>query len=142
MMRRLRIFLFFVENSYRLCYSSIVRHAFVQLAGRVDILPANTKYKECIDMKKITAFYLTGCPYCANARQALQDLIAENPEYGKVEIDWIEETQNPDLVAGHQYYYDPSMFDGFHKLYEAQPGESFEETKANVRRVLDYALKY
>ena len=70
-------------------------------------------------MKKITAFYLTGCPYCANARQALQDLIAENPEYGKVEIDWIEETQNPDLVAGHQYYYDPSMFDGFHKLYEA-----------------------
>ena len=93
-------------------------------------------------MKKITAFYLTGCPYCANARQALQDLIAENPEYGKVEIDWIEETQNPDLVAGHQKYYDPSMFDGFHKLYEAQPGESFEETKANVRRVLDYALKY
>ncbi|AXB82484.1 thioredoxin domain-containing protein [Megasphaera hexanoica] len=93
-------------------------------------------------MKKITAFYLTGCPYCANAKKALKDLIAENPEYGKVEIDWIEETQHPDLVAGHQYYYDPSMFDGFHKLYEAQPGESFEETKANVRRVLDYALKY
>ena len=92
-------------------------------------------------MKKITAFYMTGCPYCANARQALKELTAENPSYGQVEIEWVEETQNPDIVKGHEYYYDPSMFDGFKKLYEAHPGESYGETKENVRRVLDYALQ-
>lgn len=63
-------------------------------------------------MKNITAFYLHSCPYCKGAKEALAELIEENPEYRKVTVDWYEETENPEAVKGHSYYYVPSMFIG------------------------------
>ena len=92
-------------------------------------------------MKTITAFYLNGCPYCRNAKAALQELIKENPAYGKVPIDWYEETENPEAVKGHSYYYVPSLFIGTEKLYEAQPGQDYDAIKGHVRNVLDKALQ-
>ena len=73
-------------------------------------------------MKEITAFYLNGCPYCRNAKAALAELVSENPAYGEVPVHWYEESESPDVVQGHSYYYVPSMFIGTEKLYEAQPG--------------------
>ena len=91
-------------------------------------------------MKNLTAFYLTTCPYCMKAKQALGELVQENPAYGTVPVEWVEETQEPDKVVGHAYYYVPSLFDGTKKLYECQPGHDYDTIKAAVKEALDYAL--
>ena len=88
-------------------------------------------------MKKITLFYLENCPYCIHAKKALAELRAERPAYGDVEIEWIEESRHPELVAGYDYYYVPSMFAGGTKLYEANPGQDYNAVKASIRKALD-----
>ena len=91
-------------------------------------------------MKKVTCFYLEKCPYCIQAKKALDELIDENPDYGQVEIDWIEESRNPEIIDQYDYYATPSMFIGKEKLYEAYLFETDEECKAHVKGVLDQAL--
>ena len=91
-------------------------------------------------MKKITLFYLTGCPYCENAKRALKELVVENPAYGDVEINWIEERQNAELAEQYDYYYVPTIYDGQVKLYEASPSESYADCKDHVRAALDTVL--
>ena len=92
-------------------------------------------------MKTITAFYLNGCPYCANAKKALAELTKENPAYADVPVEWYEESENPDKVQGQAYYYVPSLFIGTEKLYEAQPGQGYDEIKGCVKSALDKALQ-
>ena len=92
-------------------------------------------------MKTITAFYLYECPYCRNAKAALQELVQEDPEYGKVSVEWFEETEHPELLSGHPHYYVPSLFIGSEKLYEAQPGQDYDTIKGHVRSALDRALQ-
>ena len=92
-------------------------------------------------MKKITLFYLETCPYCKNAYKAMKELIKENPLYGEIEVERVEESRNPELTEGYDYYYVPTMFLGTRKMYEAHPGESYEQCRENVRRVLDGALE-
>ena len=90
--------------------------------------------------KKITAFYLEGCPYCRQAREALQELTDENKKYSDISIEWIEERQHPEISEKYNYYNVPSMFIEDEKIYEARRGESFDECKENVRRVLEAAM--
>lgn len=92
-------------------------------------------------MEKITAFYLYECPYCANAKRAIGELIEENPAYKDIPLTWYEETENPDIVAGHVYEYVPNFFVGDKKVYEARPGESYGETKFYIKKVFDDLLK-
>ena len=91
-------------------------------------------------MKKLTIFHLNDCPYCHNARKALAELTAETPEYGEVEVEWVEESQHPELVEGHDYYYVPTIYTGEKKLYEAHPGESYASCKAQVKAALNAVL--
>ena len=84
---------------------------------------------------------MNGCPYCKGAKEALAELIEENPAYRQVAVDWYEESEHPEVVQGHSYYYVPSMFIGSGKLYEAQPGQSYDDIKAHVKAALDAALK-
>ena len=91
--------------------------------------------------KKITVFYLNGCPYCRQAREALKELTAENEKkYSSVFVEWIEENQHPEISEKYDYYHVPSMFIENKKIYEAHRGEKFEECKENVRKVLEAAL--
>ncbi|MCH4167207.1 MAG: glutaredoxin [Megasphaera sp.] len=92
-------------------------------------------------MKTITAFYLNGCPYCRNAKAALQELIQEEPAYSKVPVEWYEETEHPEAVKGHSYYYVPSLFIDDEKVYEAQPGQNYDTIKGYVKQALDKALQ-
>lgn len=92
-------------------------------------------------MKKITAFYLHGCPYCASARKAIAELVMENPAYSKVEFCWYEETEHPEVVQGHSYYYVPVLFMDKEKLYEAQPGQSYAEIKKCIQTAMDNVLQ-
>ena len=91
-------------------------------------------------MKKITVFYLEGCPYCRQAREALKELTSENENYSKVSLEWIEENQNPEISEKFDYYYVPSMFIENKKFYEAHRGESFDECKENIKKVLEAAI--
>ena len=91
-------------------------------------------------MKELDLFYLTNCPYCRNAAKAIEALVKEEPVLGNVPIRRIEESQQPELTAGRDYYYVPTIFMGEKKLYEARPGQDYETIKENVRRALHEAL--
>ena len=90
-------------------------------------------------MKKITWFYMPGCPYCRNADRALRELTEENPEYAKVEIARIDETANAAFADQYDYYYVPSLFFGEEKQYECSPSENYESIREHVKEVLDRA---
>lgn len=91
-------------------------------------------------MKGLTVFHLTNCPYCINAKKALAQLCGDKPQYADIPIEWIEESEEPERTSGYDYYYVPSFFLGKEKLYEAHPGESYEECLENVRGCLEKAL--
>jgi len=88
-------------------------------------------------MKTLKLFYLTHCPYCRNARKALEELRSENSDYESVAIDWIEESEQPEIADKYDYYHVPAVFDGDKKLYEANPGESYDDCKAQLKEILD-----
>ena len=80
-------------------------------------------------------------PYCVQAKKALDDLIAENPAYGQVPMEWIEENEHPEIIEQYDYYATPSMFIGKEKLYEAHLFEKYDECKGHVKAVLDAAME-
>lgn len=91
-------------------------------------------------MKNITLFYLEDCPYCHFAKRAFKELIGENPAYGEIQVDWVEESRQPKIAEQYDYYYVPTIFYGKEKLYEAHPSEKYGDCKANVRAALDMVL--
>ncbi|MBQ9420413.1 MAG: glutathione S-transferase N-terminal domain-containing protein [Lachnospiraceae bacterium] len=91
-------------------------------------------------MKTVKLFHLNGCPYCRQAFRALDELKKENAAYGEVPINMYEEYEDAEVVAKHDYYYAPTMYIGDDKIYEAHPGESYAECKAQVKKVLDQAM--
>ena len=92
-------------------------------------------------MKTITLFHLDDCPYCHDARRALAELCRENPAYGAIQVEWIEERQQAALANQYDYYYVPSIFAGDRKLYEVDPSENYDDIKRHVRQALDAVLQ-
>ena len=91
-------------------------------------------------MRKLTMFYLENCPYCRNARAALDALRKLDPAYEAVEIDMIEESRQPELAAQYDYYSVPTIYAGDRKLYEAKLFDSYDVIKDNLKAALDAAL--
>lgn len=91
-------------------------------------------------MKKLTFIYLKGCPYCMKAMKAFDALLGANEEYKKVEIDAVEEGENPDRIATLDYYHVPTYYLGDEKLFEASPGDSYEVIEAATKKALEAAL--
>ena len=91
-------------------------------------------------MKKFTFIYLKGCPYCKKAMKAFDALLNANDEYKKVEIDAVEEGENPDRIASLDYYHVPTYYIGDDKLFEASPGDSYEVIEAATKKALEAAL--
>lgn len=60
-------------------------------------------------MKKIKLFYIEGCPHCRKAFRILDELKAKNPEYSKIDVEYIDE--NKDVVSAnlYDYYYVPTF---------------------------------
>ena len=48
-------------------------------------------------MKEILGFHLIGCPYCENAFRAIDELVAENPAYADIHINWVEDQDAHEL---------------------------------------------
>lgn len=92
-------------------------------------------------MQKLTLFYLEHCPYCRNARRALEALRAENADYARVEIEPVEESLEPARADRYDYYRVPSVFLGEEKLYECSPADGYEDILSRLRAALDRALQ-
>ena len=88
-------------------------------------------------MKKIIFLYLNGCPYCKNAFKAIDELKATDKKFSELEIETVEEETQSERAKefAEFYYYVPSMFVDGKKIYEAQPGESYEECRESVKKV-------
>lgn len=91
-------------------------------------------------MKKVTYFYINGCPYCVNADRARKELIEENAAYADVEFDKYEEFERKDISDQYDYQATPAMFIDDKLIYQAHLFEPYEETKAHVKDVMDQAL--
>lgn len=91
-------------------------------------------------MHEIEIFYLTGCPYCRNARRAVAELLEEDPAYGALTLRWIEENQEAELANSRDYYRVPSLFYRGDKLYECAPLQDYEAIKAHIRAAFDRVL--
>ena len=91
-------------------------------------------------MPEIEIFYLTGCPYCNNARKAVAELLAEEPAYGALVLRWIEENEEPALADSRDYYRVPSVFYEGDKLYECSPFQGYEAIKAHLKAAFDRVL--
>lgn len=92
-------------------------------------------------MKKIIMIKMQGCPYCAKAAEAIEELRAEQPAYAAVEIELIDENEQPELAKAYakNYYYVPSLFIEGRKVYEAQPGDTYDTIKAAVASAFEEA---
>lgn len=91
-------------------------------------------------MKKITMFYLEECPFCIKAKKAMEELMNENEEYKKLDIEKIEENENVALAENYDYYAVPSLFIGKDKYYECTIYDDYDKIKTNFKRVFDEAL--
>ena len=74
-------------------------------------------------MEKLLFIYMDGCPYCHMAADVLATLTSEHPEYGRIPVEKVNETTEPEKLKGRNYYYVPTFFYGDEKIYEAQPGD-------------------
>ena len=92
------------------------------------------------NMKEIEIFYLTSCPYCINARRAVEELCAENPAFASIKLNWIEELEHPEIADKYDYYSVPSLFYGDEKLYEAHFTHSYNVIKKHIRSAFEQVL--
>lgn len=85
-------------------------------------------------MKDILYFHLSNCPHCKKANSLLEELIKENPAYGKLSIKSVEEKQNAAMADKFDYFYVPCFYVDGKKEHEGTI------TKAALQAVLDSAL--
>ena len=86
-------------------------------------------------MKKVKVFYMEGCPHCRRAFKILDELKANNPEYAKIHMEYIDENKDVKAANAHDYYYVPTFYVDEVKLHEGVP------TVEKIERVLKEAIK-
>jgi len=85
-------------------------------------------------MKPITLFYLRNCPFCKKAFAYIDEL-KKQEAYKDIEINLIEESENPEIADSFDYYYVPTFYIDGVKLHE---GGIFP---AEVEEILKKALE-
>ena len=85
-------------------------------------------------MKSIVLFYLPDCPYCKKAIAWQKELKEEYPELKDLEIEMVDESQNPAYAERFDYYYVPTYYVEGKKMHEGVA------TKEKVEAVLRSAL--
>ena len=93
-----------------------------------------------LQRKNLTIFYLPDCPYCVKARRAVDELKAEFPKYEAIQVNWLNERSVPDIAEQFDYYYVPTVASNSSILYEAQPGQTYNEIKAHLKNIFENEL--
>ena len=86
-------------------------------------------------MKKVMYFHQRFCPFCLEANRYLSELIAENPAFGEIEIEKIDENRERARANRYDYWYVPTFYVDGKKLHEGAL------TKEKLRQVLDAAME-
>ena len=86
-------------------------------------------------MKNVKLFYLKHCPFCKKAIRYIEELKAQYAELASVEIDMIEESEQPDVADKFDYYYVPTFYVDGEKVHEG--GIYPEEVEAILRKALE-----
>jgi glutaredoxin len=68
-------------------------------------------------MKPVTLFYLRNCPFCKKAFAYIDELKKQDA-YKKIEINAIEESENPEIAESFDYYYVPTFYIDGKKVHE------------------------
>lgn len=84
-------------------------------------------------MKPVLLFVMESCPYCKQVLRWMKELRIENPEFGKVEVEMIDENLHPDIAKQYDYYYVPTYYVSGVKVHEGAA------TKDIVRSVFEKA---
>lgn len=87
------------------------------------------------DMKPVKLFYLKNCPFCKKALRYIEEARDAHPELAAVEIEMIEESEQPEVADRFDYYYVPTFYVGGEKVHEG--GIYPEEVERVLRRALD-----
>ncbi len=90
--------------------------------------------RSAVFVKKITMFYLPGCPYCRQALAWHQELFSENPVYRSLRLELVDEGREAERAAQYDYYYVPTYYVENDKLHEGAANKQI------VRAVFDAAL--
>lgn len=78
-------------------------------------------------MKKILMFTMESCPYCQNARRWMDELLRQHPEYRAVEIEIVDEVEEPELADTYDYWYVPTYYVDGVKVHEGVPTKEIVE---------------
>lgn len=85
-------------------------------------------------MKTITMFYQRRCPFCKKAFVYMDELLQQEP-YKGLQIEKIEETEQPELADQYDYYYVPTFYIDGEKVHEG--GIFRDEVKALFDKALE-----
>lgn len=66
-------------------------------------------------------FTMESCPYCANARLYMEELLDKNPKYKELDIEIIDEVEHPDIANQYDYYLVPTYYLEGEKFHEGIP---------------------
>jgi len=86
-------------------------------------------------MKPVKLFYLKNCPFCKKALRYIEEAKAACPELAAVDIELVEESEEPEVAERFDYYYVPTFYVGGVKVHEG--GIYPEEVEAVLRRALE-----
>ncbi len=85
-------------------------------------------------MKPVMLFYQRQCPFCKKALRYIDEVRERVPELRAVEIEMIEETEQPEFADRFDYYYVPTFYVGGEKVHEG--GIYAEEVESVLRKAL------
>lgn len=86
-------------------------------------------------MKRIQLFYLKNCPFCKKAFRYIEEAKAAHPELQGLEIELIEESEEPEVADRYDYYYVPTFYIDGVKVHEG--GIYPEEMEPLLRKALE-----
>jgi len=68
-------------------------------------------------MKHIKLFYLRQCPFCKKALLYIDEL-KQQEAYKGIQIEMIEESEQPEVADEYDYYYVPTFYVDSEKVHE------------------------
>ncbi len=86
-------------------------------------------------MKCIQLFYLKNCPFCKKALRYIEEAKAAHPELAALEIELIEESEEPEVADRYDYYYVPTFYIDGVKVHEG--GIYPDEMEPLLRKALE-----
>lgn len=84
-------------------------------------------------MKSVKLFYLKKCPFCKRALSYV-DALKTGEVYKMIEIEMIEESENPEIADRYDYYYVPAFYVDGEKVHEG--GVTQDEVEDILKKAL------